>query len=88
MALLGGVALMEEVCPIHFLMLADLGVELSAPSTAPCLPGCSHSSRHSDSGLSPLTLNQPQMKCLPLQELQPGVVAHAFNPSTREASTK
>jgi hypothetical protein len=44
MALLGGVALMEEVCPIHFLMLADLGVELSAPSTAPCLPAHSPAS--------------------------------------------
>ena len=37
-ALLGGVALLEEVCHSHFLLLVDLDVELSALSPALCLP--------------------------------------------------
>ena len=27
---------------VHFLFTVDRGVELSAPSPAPCLPACSH----------------------------------------------
>ena len=68
MALLGGVALLEEVChygasfEVHLvwhslLMPADQDVDLSAPSPAPCLPaGCPASLYNDDNGLTPETV--------------------------------
>ena len=56
LALLGGVALLEEVCHYtqwHSLLFSmNQDVELSAPSPAPCLPGCCHVSHHDDNGLN------------------------------------
>ena len=34
------------------LLPIDQDVELSAPSPAPCLPGCCHASHHDDNGLN------------------------------------
>ncbi|CAO2646520.1 hypothetical protein LEMLEM_LOCUS27951, partial [Lemmus lemmus] len=56
-ALLGGVALLEEVCHSHFLLPVNLDFELSALSPAPCLTVSCHASRHDDNGLNPLKLS-------------------------------
>jgi hypothetical protein len=52
----GGWALsspMLKLCPMWtLLLLLDPDVELSAPSPAPCLPGCYHASRHDDNELN------------------------------------
>ena len=65
--LLGGVALLEEVCwcvgglpvlklhpeePVFFWLRLDQDVEYSVPSRSPCLPGCYHASLHDDNGLN------------------------------------
>ena len=73
MALLGGVALLKEVCHCVVGVLYGLQMlkphhvdeslllpafrsrsrcELSAPSPAPCLPGCCRASYHDDNGLN------------------------------------
>ena len=55
MVLLGGVALLKEVCFslfFFFLVPVDQGVELSAPSPAPCLPTQGHAPHHDNNGLS------------------------------------
>jgi hypothetical protein len=35
-----------------FLLAEDLDVELSSVTLAPCLPACSHASRHDGNGLN------------------------------------
>jgi len=62
-----GVALLEEVChcgdgllrpspsclrTVHSWLPLDEDIELSAPSPAPCLPGCCHASCYDDNELN------------------------------------
>lgn len=66
MTLLGGMALLGEVCHLRmgfkvsaaqatstvvFWLPGDLDVELLSPSPAPCLPGCCCVSHHDDNGV-------------------------------------
>jgi hypothetical protein len=44
-----------------FLLLANPGVELSAPSSALCLPVGGHASHHDNNGLNLSTVSQPQL---------------------------
>jgi hypothetical protein len=63
---LQGVTYVQAILSVvHSLSLlpSDQNVELSAPSPAPCLPGCCHASHHDDNGLN--LWNQPQpIKCV------------------------
>ena len=61
-----GMAVLEEVChwgralrfqmpkpgPVSLSLPANLNVELSAASAAPCLPACPHAYHHGDNGLN------------------------------------